>query len=268
MTGPAETAPATPAVPGVDGGAVDAEAEAARERQSHVRHELRAPLAVIYPLLSLLMDESDGESTPQQREYLAVLERNVERLEALLVGVADSGWAECSAAPAVPVAIAPVDLAEGVVALRRAGHRGGPAVVVLPGASPSPQAWADRDDVRQIITGLVGNATTYAPTTDRVTVRVVPGDTPAKVVVEVEDDGPGMPPEELARAFEFGFRGRLAAQLKAPGLGIGLWVCRELAGRNGGTVQLAAKPGVGLRATLTLPAAPIPAAVSAEAGAM
>jgi signal transduction histidine kinase len=63
-----------------------------------------------------------------------------------------------------------------------------------------------------------------------------------------------MPAEELARAFEFGFRGELATQVRAPGLGAGLWICRELAARNGGRVTLASAPGAGLRATLSLPA--------------
>jgi signal transduction histidine kinase len=259
MTGPGDT---VPAVPGVGDGVDEAASAAARERQSHVRHELRAPLAVIYPLLSLLLDESNGEFTPQQREYLAVLERNVERLEALVTGVADSGWAECSAAPAVPGEIVPADLAEGVVALRSIDDRAGPVVVVEPGGSPSPRAWADPDDVRQIVADLVRNAATYTPATGTVAVRVRAGEAPGTVAVEVADAGPGMPPEELARAFEFGFRGALAARLKAPGLGIGLWVCRRLAARNGGTLELASDPGAGLRATLTLPAAPLPAAAS------
>jgi signal transduction histidine kinase len=221
-----------------------------------VRHQLRAPLAVIYPLLSLLLDESAGEFTPQQREYLAVLERNVERLEALVTGVADSGWTECSAAPVVPVDIVPADLAESVVALRSTQHQEGPDVVVEPGASPSPRAWADRDDVQQIITDLVRNATTYAPDAGTVAVRITAGEATGTVTVEVADGGPGMAPEELARAFEFGFRGELATRLKAPGLGIGLWVCRRLAERNGGTLELASEPGAGLRAMLTLPAPP------------
>lgn len=262
MTGPADTAPAMQA----GAGATDeTSAEAARERQSHVRHELRAPLAVIYPLLSLLRDESAGEFTPQQREYLAVLERNVERMEALVAGVADSGWTECSAAPAVPEEIVPGDLAEGVVALKRHSEHEGPLVVVQPGGPPSPCAWADRDDVRQIVTGLIRNASTYAPDTGQVTVRVTADQTAETVVLEVADTGPGMPPEELARAFEFGFRGALAARLRAPGLGIGLWVGRRLAERNGGCLEIASAPGAGLRATLTLPAAAPAAAASAEA---
>ena len=56
------------------------EREAARERQSYVRHELRAPLAVMYPALSMLVNGGAGELTPRQREYLGILERSTERL--------------------------------------------------------------------------------------------------------------------------------------------------------------------------------------------
>ena len=70
--------------------------EAARERQSYVRHELRAPLAVMYPALSMLLDGSAGVLTPKQREYLELLERNAERLERRLAGATESGWLDCA----------------------------------------------------------------------------------------------------------------------------------------------------------------------------
>jgi signal transduction histidine kinase len=228
--------------------------EAARERQAHVRHELRAPLAVIYPLVSLLRDGEDKLS-PEHREFLEVLERNVVRLEALITGVADSGWADCSPAEACPGEVVLGDVAEEVVALRALDDRGGSQVVVDAGPSPSPRAWADRDDVRQIIADLVRNAVAYATGGGRVNIRVAPGADPGTVTLEVMDTGPGMPPEELAQAFEFGFRGESARSRRVPGLGAGLWVGRELAARNGGTLSLAAEPGGGLRAALTLPAA-------------
>ena len=250
MTGP-DVAPAATTTGLV---ADPAAVAAARERQSHVRHELRAPLAGIYPLLSMLLDESAGELTPQQREYLVILERNVERLEALLTGAADSGWTECSAAPAAPEEIDLADLAESVVALRHSLER--TSVAVERAAPSSVRAWGDRDDTRQIVADLLRNAITYAPGTGMVTVCIRAGDASGTVAVEVRDAGPGMPPEELARAFDFGFRGELASRLKAPGLGIGLWVCRRLAERNGGRVDLANRPGGGLCATLTLPAWP------------
>jgi two-component system sensor histidine kinase GlrK len=225
----------------------------ARERQSHVRHELRAPIAVMYPLLSLLLDEGAGELSAQQREYLEVLERSVLRIEALVTGAEESGWADCSAAPAEPSAIALGDVLREIVSLRRTAGQDGPPVAVEAVAG-APCAWADRDDVRQIVTNLVRNAVTYTPAEGRVVIRAAAGEGPRTAVVEVEDTGPGMPAEELARAFEFGFRGELAMQVRAPGLGAGLWICRELAARNGGRVRLASEPGAGLRATLSLPA--------------
>ncbi len=226
---------------------------AARERQSHVRHELRAPLAVIYPLLSLLLEEGAGELSPRQREFLEVLERNVVRLEALITGVADSGWADCSPAPATPEAVGLADIAEEVVALRVLDGQGGPPVVVESGAPPIPRAWADRDDVRQIVADLVRNAVTYTPSEGSVAVRIAVGAYPGTVALEVADTGPGISPEELAQAFDFGLRGELPRSLRIPGLGAGLWVCRELAARNGGSLSLESETGVGTRATLTLP---------------
>jgi signal transduction histidine kinase len=229
-------------------------AEEARERQSHVRHELRAPLAVIYPLLSLILDGGAGDLTEQQREYLVVLDRNVTRLEALITGVTASGWADCSAAPRAPAEVVLADIAEELVALRCAEGATGAAVEVDAGAPPGPRAWADREDVRQILGGLVRNAVAYTPESGTVTIRMWAGEG-GTVELQVADTGAGMPPEELARAFEFGFRGELARALKVPGLGAGLWVCRELARRNGGHVRLESDPGSGLTATVTLPCA-------------
>lgn len=242
--------------PDAEGAGLILDAEAARERQSHVRHELRAPLAVLYPLLSLLLDGGAGELTAQQREYLEVLDRNVGRLEALITGVAASGWADCSAAPRVPATLVLGDVAEELVALRDMEGAQGPPIQVEAGAPPGPRALADREDVRQILAGLVRNAVAYAPAGGAVVIRARAGDDAGTVALEVEDAGPGIPREELGRVFEFGFRGELARDLKAPGLGAGLWVGRELARRNGGGLRLASESGAGVTATLTLPVAP------------
>ena len=88
--------------PAADRDALEAAIGAARERQSHVRHELRAPLAVIYPLLSLLLDGGAGELSPKQRGSLETLDRNVARLEGLITAATASGWTDCSVAPALP----------------------------------------------------------------------------------------------------------------------------------------------------------------------
>ena len=229
--------------------AVKAARDAARERQAHVRHELRAPLAV----LSLLRDGGAGQLTPRQEEYLEVLERNVTRMETLVSGTVASGWADCSGAPPVPEAVVLGDVAEELATLRRMEGLEGVAILVDAGAPPTPRAWADRDDVRQILADLVSNAAAYAPAGGSVAVRVRREGAGA-VVLEVVDTGPGIPPEELGRVFEFGFRGELARSMKVPGLGAGLWICQCLAERNGGSLTLVTAPGAGVVATLKLPA--------------
>jgi len=232
-----------------------AERKAARERQSHVRHELRAPLAVMYPLLSLLLEGEAGELTEKQRDYLEIFERNAVRLEGLLGSADDSGWADCSAAPAAPAEVSLSDVVDEVLGVRHAGREGGARIEVRTGSGPLRHAWADREDARQIVADLVANAVAYTPPDGAVAVRIDVGRTAGTVEVAVADTGPGIPAEELPAVFDFGFRGELARRLSVPGLGAGLWICRELARRNGGDVSIESEPGVGTTATVALPAA-------------
>jgi signal transduction histidine kinase len=239
---------------------------AAHTRQSFVRHELRAPLAVLYPLLSLLVDGGAGELTAHQRELLTVLERNVTRLEALVTGLTESGWAECSPAGRVAEAVPLDEVAREVLSLRQAVDHDLPLITIEvdsrltaaqeSGVPSATSAMVDRDDVRLIIGALLRNAAAFSPDNGAITVQIVPGRDPDTIAVEVIDNGPGMPAEELARAGEFGFRGKLARERQVPGLGIGLWVCRELAARNGGSLELTAADGGGVHARVTLPRPP------------
>ena len=104
------------------------------ERQSWVRHELRAPIAVMYPLLSLLLDEGAGPLTEAQRDYLAMLERNVKRLNALVGSAAESGWLDCAGGGPEPAHVSVADTAEDVVArLNGAAPESVPVLVVREG---------------------------------------------------------------------------------------------------------------------------------------
>ena len=139
------------------------EREAARERQSHVRHELRSPLAVMYPALSMLLDGSAGELTPMQREYLEIIERNAVRLERYLAGATESGWLDCAggahgarrgvARRGASTTSSPCGGSAGWRgrASRSSARPGAPAV-----------AWADREHVRRIVADLLDNAVLYA----------------------------------------------------------------------------------------------------------
>jgi two-component system, OmpR family, sensor kinase len=73
-------------------------------------------------------------------------------------------------------------------------------------------------------------------------------------IIEVDDDGPGVPPAELERVFEPFYRGEPSRNRETGGIGLGLAVVRSLARAHGGDVVLANRPGGGLRASVRLPA--------------
>jgi signal transduction histidine kinase len=74
-------------------------------------------------------------------------------------------------------------------------------------------------------------------------------------LLRIDDDGPGIPPEQLARAFEPFFRVDPARRRSAPGAGLGLAIAREIVTRAGGEIRLANRPEGGLRQDVMLPLA-------------
>ena len=128
----------------------------------------------------------------------------------------------------------------------------------------APPALADREDLRLMVSALLRNAATHGRAGGSVEIILGaggssdPGDLGidgGTATLTVSDDGPGIPGTELERAGEFGFRGAAAVEARTPGLGIGLWVCRRLAERNGGGLDIGPAAAGGLAVTITLPAA-------------
>lgn len=122
--------------------------------------------------------------------------------------------------------------------------------VTLEGTLPPLRVRAHPAALRRVIGNLVGNALRYG---ERARIGAVAhGDS---VEIHVDDDGPGLPPERIAQAFEPWVRLPGDAARVDHGHGIGLAIARELAERDGGRLTLANRPEGGLRARLVLPAA-------------
>jgi signal transduction histidine kinase len=109
------------------------------------------------------------------------------------------------------------------------------------------QVRVDREDLDEMLGNLLDNACKWA----RSRARVVASREDDRIVVSVEDDGPGIEPSMRAAVLARGVR----ADEAAPGSGLGLSIVRDLADAYGGMVTLDASPMGGVRASLTLPAA-------------
>ncbi len=95
-----------------------------------------------------------------------------------------------------------------------------------------PLVSGDEPSISLVIRNLLSNAAKYAGA--NATVRISIADGPDEVSVRVEDDGPGIAPDEADQLFELYFRSDAASP--APGSGIGLFVCRQLVAAMGGRI--------------------------------
>lgn len=113
---------------------------------------------------------------------------------------------------------------------------------------PSPLVSGDSVLLTRLVRNLVSNALFYG---QRAVVSVT--SLGSHAVIDVEDDGPGIPQSELERVFEPFYRGERSRNETTGGIGLGLAIVKSLARAHGGSVKLSNRPEGGLRARVTLP---------------
>jgi len=115
----------------------------------------------------------------------------------------------------------------------------------LQAAPDLPIALADVGRLERVLDELIDNAIKFSPAGTRIVLRTrhTPGD-PFAVTIEVEDDGPGIPPEQLEQVFDPFRQGDGTITRAAGGLGMGLALGRQMIERMGGRLEAASEPGV------------------------
>ncbi|MET4589110.1 ATP-binding protein [Arthrobacter sp. 754] len=224
------------------------EALAANEELiSNVSHEFRTPLNSILGNVDLVLEASD-ELSPVTAQRLAVVQRNSERLLALLADLS------ATASAALKVHPKRTDLASLVESsLNSARAEADRSGVRLAADIPSP-LWAYADPLRigQALDNLVSNAIKYSP--DGGVVDISAGTTGDLVQLRVHDTGMGMSPDDAARVFRRYFRTDSARAAAIPGAGLGLSITKMIVERHGGGVTCSSDHGKGSTFTVTLPA--------------
>ncbi|HSV51268.1 MAG TPA: HAMP domain-containing sensor histidine kinase [Burkholderiaceae bacterium] len=216
---------------------------------SNVSHELRTPLTGILGSAQNLRDGLAGGLTTAQQEYVGMIEKDSGRLirvvnELLEWGRLQSGHIELHRSP---VPLQPM-LAEVAMLLRPVADRKGVRLSVPDGES-TVRVQADADKLKQIVINLVDNAVKFSPPDSGVDVRVETNRQGVKIMVE--DQGPGVPPEDRPHLFERFYRGHGAHT--AAGSGLGLAIAKNLARLHGGDITLQSGTGQGSVFVLSLP---------------
>jgi two-component system CheB/CheR fusion protein len=213
-------------------------------------HELRTPLTVLNGYLSMMRRELErNRDGARLTEYLANAHHQVSRLEGLIRDLADVARLQDGH---IQLSIAPVDardIADRVVQAVRAMGDSPPLALRVPEEPLLVSADAGR--LEQVLMNLVTNAVTHASGTDRIDIRLYRDGENA--VLCVQDFGPGIAPEHLANLFTRFYR--VDTQDRVAGLGLGLYISRELVTAHGGTLTVDSEEGRGTTFTLTLPLA-------------
>jgi two-component system, OmpR family, phosphate regulon sensor histidine kinase PhoR len=225
-----------------------------RQLVVNMGHEIRTPIASIRGHAEALLDGAGKPSEEETRRYLEVIQRETERLGALVddllvVARGEAGELRLDLRPVDVSAVAgEVVAALHPIALR---DRQVKLVAQLPDAGTQlPAAWADRDRLTQVLMNLVRNAIAYTPEGGIVSVSV--GASGDRVDVAVADTGLGIAAEELPKIFDRFYRADESRSRATGGFGLGLAISRDLVVAMAGTIDVESEPGTGSRFTVRL----------------
>lgn len=216
-----------------------------------VSHELKTPLTALREGSELLSEEALGKLTPEQQEVAGILRANSIELQRLIEDLLSYGAAEFhrSALHFSQVSMRRVVarvLDDQNLALRARALRIAPRIDDI-------TLEADSEKLRIMLDNLLSNAIKFSPERDVINLDVRREG--GHMVMEVIDNGPGIPPAERGRVFDPFYRGRSVAGGPLRGSGIGLSVVRDYVQSHGGTVEVVDEPqrtGACLRVTLPL----------------
>jgi signal transduction histidine kinase len=214
-----------------------------------VSHELRTPLTSIKGYVEALTSGEDGELTGDQREDAEAVYRNAVRLEGLISDLLLLSQIEAGSLMLERERFDVASMLAGVVAgrIRHARERGIELRVETAGRV---EVLADRRRIEQTLANLVSNAIKYSLDAPVIMSARVEG---GEAVIQVADEGIGIPPDELPRIGERFFRASTVTSEQ--GTGLGLAITREILELHGGRLEINSAVGVGSTFSVHLPVA-------------
>lgn len=240
-----------------------AEADISRAHTDFVAnasHELRTPLAAILGYVETLQEGDEGLDTPTARKFLGIIEREAQRLHALVSDLMSLSRVE---AEKHDLPTERIDLASLVE--RAARDAAGPARLdrLMLDITAEPVVLGDLQQVEQVVRNLVDNALKYgAPDTPvNVVLDLAQGDLAR---IAVADQGEGIAPEQIPHLTRRFYRTDPGRSRASGGTGLGLAIVKHIVERHRGRLDITSELGKGTRVVVRIPLAePDPPAVMA-----
>jgi signal transduction histidine kinase len=215
-----------------------------------VSHELRTPLTSIIGYLELLREDAEGKLDGEATGHLDVIERNAHRLlrlvgDILLVAQVQAGTFTVHTSESDVCTI----VSQSVASAAPAAEAKGIELNLHSGAVPRIEV--DRDRLAQLLDNLISNALKFTPAGERIDVRCSASG--GEIVLEVENTGSYLSPEEQQNLFDRFFRTSDAVAQAIGGVGLGLAICKAIAEAHGGEIAVQSEKGVATTFVVRLP---------------
>jgi two-component system phosphate regulon sensor histidine kinase PhoR len=226
--------------------------EAKSEFVATVSHELRTPMTAVLGAAKTLMRDDIELDPERRRQLLEMIGAQGTRLTKIAEDLLIASRLDRDE---LRLDRDPVDLGDLVRTAVEHMRESLPETISLTASTESNGAAAlgDRSRIEQVLVNLIDNAIKYSPDGGEVSVSTAAS--AHGVRVEVRDTGIGIPATEQGSVFEKFYRGSLAGQPVGAGTGLGLYICRELVQRMGGTIGVESDPGQGSTFYFELPRA-------------
>ena len=221
---------------------------------SHVSHELRSPLTAIKQFTTILLGGLAGELNKEQREYQQIVLKNIRQLQSMIDDLLEVTRLETGKltveSERVSVMIAVTDTFNTLKGSARVK-----GVTLSYDLAPNlPSVHADPTRLRQILIILLDNAIKFTPEGGSVTIKALVSQQDTRLLLlEVSDTGVGINPEITENIFERLYQVSERTETSRKGLGLGLYICRELVMRQGGTIWAKRRAQKGSTFSFTLP---------------
>ncbi len=233
------------------------EAERANEIKTEflamISHELRTPLTSIIGFTTTMLAEDVTWEPEEQRDFIQTIQQEANRLQELIDHLLDLSRLE---AGMLPISLKPHSLHEIVQDIlpqfqeMTKGHK-----ITLHVPANLPPVSVDAKRIAQVLVNLVHNASTYAPEGTEINISAsVRG---GFVQINVNDQGPGIPPTEHKKVFKAFQRGENVESGAGQGAGLGLAICKGLVEAHGGRIWIKKKNTPGATISFTIPLVPL-----------
>ena len=226
--------------------------EARREFVANVSHELRTPLTNIRSYTETLTDAAGELPIETEKQFLGVISSETDRMTRIVTDLLTLSKLDYGRMDLRMTRFSLRDMLRGVSKAMRlnAEENGHTLIDELP--DDLPRVVADRERIEQGVINILSNAVKYTPKGGHIHLSActLSGN---RVRITVEDDGIGIPKEDVPRLFERFYRVDKARSRAAGGTGLGLAIAKEIIEQHEGKIALASEYGKGTIVTITLP---------------